>query len=146
MSRSAVPERLVVDTNVVFSALVADGATGGLLLSGAFSLFVPEFFEQELENHREEIRRKTGLGDEEFPTLLDLLFEDVTTVPKTRFEADLPTARELIGDVDRDDAPFLALALHLDADVWSDDSDFQEQAEVRSGRTHELIERFEQEQ
>lgn len=134
---------LVLDSNVVFSALIADGRTRELVLSDATDLHAPEFFYAELDAHRDEVAAKTGLGERDLSVLLNLLFEEVHVVPREEFGHELPAAREAIAGVDPDDVPFLALALHLDAGVWTDDEHFQEQDAVEVWRTHELLERVE---
>ncbi|HET7324201.1 MAG TPA: PIN domain-containing protein [Halococcus sp.] len=105
--------RLVVDTNVVFSGLIAGGKTRELILSDRFDLHTPEYFATEVRNHREMLREKTGLSTDQLDTLLDLLLGEITTIPSAAFSASLPTAREEMADIDPDDAPFLALAIHL---------------------------------
>lgn len=132
--------KLVCDTNVVFSALITGGKTRELILGDQIDLYAPEFFFTELENHRPDIEAKSKLSEDQFGTLLTNLFKDTAVVPKQEFSDELSTASELIGGTDPDDVPFLALALHLNADVWSDDTDFQAQDEITAWRTHDLVE------
>lgn len=131
--------KLVCDTNIVFSALIAGGKTRELLLSDRIELYAPEFFFTELDNHREEISEKSNLSEDELGLLLDLLFKDTEVVPKEEFEGELSQASERIEETDPDDVPFLALALHLDIDLWSDDTDFDDQDVVKNWKTHELV-------
>ena len=131
--------KLVCDTNIVFSAVIAGGKTRELLLSDRIELYAPEFFFTELDNHREEISEKSNLSEDELGLLLDLLFKDTEVVPKEEFEDELSQAAERIEETDPDDVPFLALALHLDVDLWSDDTDFDDQDAVKNWKTHELV-------
>lgn len=133
--------KLVCDTNVVFSALIAGGKTRELLLSDATDLYAPEFFFTELTAHRDEIEAKSGLSPDRFELLRTILFADTAVVPREEFAGELDRAYELIGGADPDDVPFLALALHLDADVWSDDADFEAQDAVTVWKTHDLVDR-----
>lgn len=132
--------KLVIDTNVVFSALTAGTKTRELILDERTDLYAPEFFFTELENHKEEIGRKSTLSEDDLGLLLDILFADTQVVPREAFESEREDARQALGETDPDDVPFLGLALHLDADIWSDDTDFDEQDEVTAWRTHELVE------
>lgn len=132
--------KIVLDTNVVFSGLIAGGVTRRIIIAGNPDLFVPEYFFSELEKYRERIKEKSGQNGSDLNLLINLLFEQINIVPKTEFNHLLSRAEELIEDTDPDDVPFLALALHLDADIWSDDEDFQKQEEVEIWRTEELIE------
>lgn len=129
-----------MDTNIVFSALIADGKTREVLLTCGYELFVPEFL-TEFRANRAEIRAKTGLTGSELDLLIDLLFERMRVVPRAEFENRLAEASEAVGSIDPDDVPFLALAMHSDADVWSDDEHFQRRDTVRVWRTHELVDR-----
>ena len=122
--------KLVCDTNIVFSALIAGGKTRELILSDETELYAPEFFFSELDNHRHEIEEKSNLSEEQIGLLLSVLFKDTEVVPREEFEDELDLASQLIGGTDPDDVPFLALALRLDVDIWTDDSDFEEQNEV----------------
>jgi len=74
--------------------------------------------------------------------LLNILFRDTEVVPREDFENEIEQASRLIGDTDPDDIPFLALALHLGSDIWTDDTDFEEQDEVTVWKTHELVNRL----
>ena len=132
--------KLVLDTNVVFSALIAGGKTRETILSGDLTLYVPEFFFTELRNNLSEVEEKTGLKRDELELLLGLLFEEIRIVPREEFQERLPEAKTHIAEDDPDDVPFLALALALDAGVWSDDNHFQEQSAVPVWKTHELLE------
>ncbi|MFP4632779.1 MAG: PIN domain-containing protein [Halobacteriota archaeon] len=135
--------KLVCDTNVVFSALIAGGKTRELIISNETHLYVPEYFFLELDDHRSEIARKSQIPEERIELLYTVLFKDIEVVPREEFEDRLPEASDAIGDTDPDDVPFLALALHLDAGVWTDDTDFEQQDEVDVWKTHDLVERFE---
>ena len=134
--------QLVVD-GVVFSALIAGGKTRELVLTGGFDFHAPAYFDTEVRNHRGPLREKTGLSADQLDTLLDLLLDEITTVPSDAFDDSLPAAREAMADIDPDDAPFLALALHLRCALWSDDGDLREQDLAPVVTTTELVERTE---
>ena len=46
---------LVIDANILFSALIKDSFTSTIIFSDTFRLFTPEFISTELEKHKEEI-------------------------------------------------------------------------------------------
>ena len=83
------------------------------------------------------------MSADQLDTLLDLLLDEITTVPSDAFDDSLPAARKVMADVDPDDAPFLALALHLGCALWSDDGDLREQDLAPVVTTTELVERTE---
>jgi len=117
--------------------LIADGKTRELILTENLDLYVSEYFFTELQNNLDDVEDKTGLERSELELLVGLLFEQVNIVPREEFETELPAAREQVPDPD--DAPFLALAVALDAGIWSDDSHLQEQDAAPIWKTHELV-------
>lgn len=131
--------RLTVDTNIIFSGIIRDSRTRELLLRTDLDLYAPEYFFTELDNHLEEIAGKASLTTRELKVLLDLFLDNITVTPREEFQH-LEEATTVIGHIDPDDVPFLALALHHQADIWSNDNHFQEQNRVRAWKTHEIIE------
>jgi predicted nucleic acid-binding protein len=137
--------KLVVDTNVIFSAVIAGGTTRELLLGDShhLDLAVPEFFFRELDGKVSVLAEKADLDEQAVHVLVDLLCEPIRIVPRAAFETELESARDAIAADDPDDVPFVALALHLDAAIWSDDSDVAGIDVVPTWRTHELLEYLE---
>lgn len=131
--------RLVIDTNIVFSALIAGGKTRECIITAPVELYAPEFFYSEFENHRETILSKTNLDEDQLTTVFALLFENIELVPRTELADHIPKAREIMESIDPDDVPFLALAISHECDIWSDDDHFQEQYAVKVWESHELF-------
>jgi predicted nucleic acid-binding protein len=122
------PSKLVVDTNVFFSLLLGrDTVLRRRFLSEiTWSFHCPRFFLVELFKHKERIALATKLSQDE---LLECLYE---LLARVRFveEGSIPLgtwmeARRLCREVDPKDAPFVALALHLDAHPWTSDTDLK---------------------
>ena len=74
---------------------------------------------------------------------VDLLFQYIEVVPANEFYPHIDEAREAIGETDPDDVLYVATALARDADIWSDDSDFEEQNVVEVYSTSDVIDSFE---
>ncbi|MEE9116726.1 MAG: PIN domain-containing protein [Thermoplasmata archaeon] len=53
--------RLVVDTNIIISALIRDSLTRKALLYPYFQFFSPEDIRMEIERNMDEIVRKSGV-------------------------------------------------------------------------------------
>ena len=127
---------LVIDANVLFSALIKDSFAYNLLFSGSFHLFTPEYIFTELENHKEEILNKTERTDEEFFRLLETLKRRVIIVPLEELIPYVKEAERLTPDPD--DMAYLALALKLNCAIWTNDKKLKEQDQIKVYNTHEL--------
>jgi predicted nucleic acid-binding protein len=131
---------LVVDANVVFAALVKDGATIEILLEPQLQLFSPEFLFEEIFKHRDELALKTKRTEKELQNILEILQEKITIVPKEEFENFLAEARQLCPDPA--DIPYFALALKMNAPIWSNDKELKEkqkQKQVKIFSTSDLL-------
>ena len=120
--------RVVVDTNVVFSAL--DAGCGDLalrLLSPSDAVFfAPRFLFVELFKHSVRLLEATKLPEENVLEALNELIEslqfiDAAAIPMGTWMQ----ARRLCDGVDLKDTPFVALTLHLDASLWTVDEELK---------------------
>ena len=117
--------KLIVDTNIVFSAILnSQSWIGQILLHPDDSLifFSPLFLRKEILNHKQKIKQFTKLSEIETEELIDLIYSkinfiDEKLIPKTI----LKTADELKREFDFDDAIFIALANHLNCKLWTGD-------------------------
>lgn len=134
--------KLVVDANVVISALVADSKTRELIVTLEPDLLTSEIVHDEIENYEDLIVEKSGMTSERVTQLIDLLFQYIEVVPASKFYPYIEEAEAAIGDTDPDDVLYVACALASDADIWSDDSDFDEQDVVETYSTSDVIDSF----
>lgn len=135
--------KLVVDANVVISALIANSKTRELIVTLEPELLTPEVVHDEIGNYEALIVEKSGMSTDKVRQFIDLLFQYIETVPARDFYAYIEESDEAIGDTDPDDVLYVACALARNAGVWSDDSDFDEQELVPVFSTSEVIESFE---
>ncbi|MBC9986087.1 DNA-binding protein [Haloferax sp. AS1] len=135
--------KLVVDANVVISALIANSKTRELIVTLEPELLTPEVVHDEIGNYEALIVEKSGMDTDRVQQFIDLLFQYIETVPASEFSPYIKEAKESIGDTGPDDVLYVACALARDAGVWSDDSDFDEQDLVPVFTTSEVIESFE---
>lgn len=116
---------LIVDTNIVFNALITSNSQAATIIlnpSANTQLVSCHFLSVELFKHKERISQLSGLTDEQ---LIDLLYELTSRLTFVN-EAYIPficwrDANALLTGIDPNDMPFLALAIHLDADLWTGD-------------------------
>jgi len=128
---------LVVDANVIFSALIKDNFSCCLLFSGKFHLFTPEYIFIELEKHKEELLEKTERTIEEFYRLLEVLKRRITIVPLEEIIDYVEIAEKI--SPDPGDMAYFALALKINGSIWSNDKKLKQQNQVSVFHTHELV-------
>ena len=134
--------KLVVDANVVISALIADSKSRELIVTLEPEFLTPEVVHDEIGNYQDLIVEKSGMASDRVQRFIDLLFQYIETVPASEFYPYIEEAEEAIGDIDPDDVLYVACALACEAAVWSDDSDFDEQDLVPVFTTSEVVESF----
>lgn len=134
---------LIVDTNILISALIKDAATRRLVVEIDADLYTPETTLKEILKHTGLIQRKSGLPKKDLTALIDTLLSYLSVVPERDLADHLPQATKLLGQFDPDDAVFLAAALSRpDSAIWSNDADLKQQHKVPVYTTQELITTF----
>lgn len=127
---------LVIDANVLFSALIKDSFAYNLFFNEKFHLFTPEYIFTELEKHKEEILEKTERTTEEFFRLIETLKRRIVIVPLEELAPYVEEAENLTPDPD--DMAYFAIALKLNCAIWSNDKKLKEQNKIEVYNTHEL--------
>ena len=127
---------LVIDANVLFSALIKDSFTYNLLFSDALHIFTPEYIFTELEKHKDEILEKTERTTEEFFRLVETLKRRINIIPLEELIPYVEEAEKLTPD--HDDMAYFALALKLNCAIWSNDKKLKEQNKIKVYNTYEL--------
>jgi predicted nucleic acid-binding protein len=134
--------KLVIDANVVISALVADSKTRELIVTLEPDLLTPAFVYDEIESYEDLIVEKSGMKPDRVAQFIDLLFQYIEVVPAEAFHPAMERADAAIGDTDPDDVLYLACAIASNGAIWSDDSDFDEQDLVETYSTSDVINSF----
>lgn len=116
---------LVIDTNIVFSAILNPNSNiGDLLLNfqNKVSFYAPEFLLVEIEKYTSKIEKISNQTPEEIEVIKSLVLSKITFISEELiFEENWKKAYNLTIDVDENDTPFVALALQLNAKLWSGD-------------------------
>ena len=129
----------IVDTNIIFSALVKEGITRTLLLLSPFNLFMPGKAISEIIKYKPLILEKSGLGDKEFQILFSLILERIKLVKFERYCGHMHEAEMLMGQIDKDDSPFIALAFSFKNEgIWSEDKHFEKQNKIKIFKTTDI--------
>ena len=135
---------IVLDTNVLISALIKDSTTRKIIVESGLPLAYPEVSFDELFRHRSLILRKGGYDSQTFNTILSTLLRYITLISSETIASHFKQAYRIMEHIDSNDAVFVATALALNrATIWSDDRDFQRQTLVPILTTKELVNTFE---
>jgi len=131
--------RLVADANVLLAAIAGGAAKRVLEHPDVEEVFSAESVLGEVREYIGALAEKKGLD----VTLLYLTLASlpITVVAEMYYESQRAEALRRIGERDPDDAELLALALHLEAPVWSNDNDF-EVADVEWYTTAQLLKKL----
>lgn len=134
---------LVVDSNIIISAMISDSRTREILLNSNHRFYAPEFLKSEILKYEDLIVEKSGIEKREFETLLNLVLEEVEILPIESYNHKLDKAEQFIGDEDIKDIPFLAVALAKECKIWSDDKDLKQQNKIQIKTTEQLVTKYE---
>ncbi len=119
--------KIIIDTNIIFSALLnTNGTIGDLLFNadGIFEFYSCSYMRHEIKKHWEKLKRISKLSEEElnesrFKVFSKIKFINEELIPEKTWLA----AEELVKDIDMDDADFIALTKHLKSYLWTGDKE-----------------------
>ena len=115
--------KLVADANVLLAAVLGGQAKTVLQHPEIDEVLTAEAL-AEVEEYAPILAKKKRLSLDTL--LLAIAALPVTVVEKAIYSSSLPQARKLIASRDPDDVDILALALHTNLPLWSNDNDFEE--------------------
>ena len=128
---------LVIDSNILFAALLKESGTSDILFK--HTLYAPEFIFEEFRKYKDYLKGKTKRTEENFNKLFDLFERNVILIPKEEIGPFIGKAKKI--SPDEKDVVYLALALKLKCDLWSNDRALKEkQNAIQVYSTEELIE------
>jgi len=117
--------RIIVDTNIVFSALLnSNSRIGRILLDSRdkFQFYSCKYLQKEIHRHIEKNRNYSGLNNDNLSELIALIESRIFFMEEELLPATIITeAKEWVTDIDFDDFAFVAMANHLDAWLWTGD-------------------------
>jgi predicted nucleic acid-binding protein len=130
--------KLVLDSNILFSALIKKSKTRDIILSDLFELYAPEYIFSEITKHKELLLKKSKLDRGDFDALLLLLQKHIHLISKDKYNEKMAIAEDILRNIDITDSPFLALAMSLNCSIWSNDGHFKQQDKIAVYTTKQL--------
>ncbi|MFO7924648.1 MAG: PIN domain-containing protein [Bacteroidales bacterium] len=121
--------RIVVDTNIVFSAILNTNSKIAIILlqpKSRLNFYSTERLSYEIEEHKEKIKKISNYSDYELDRIITLItnkirFINLRLIPKESYEF----SESLTQDIDIDDTEFVALTEHIKGKLWSGDKELQ---------------------
>mgnify|MGYP001612638762 CR=1 FL=1 len=131
--------RLVVDSSILFAALIKDSDTRKIFSHRNFECYIIPINYGEIAKYKKELMKKAKLNEASFDILLDQLARTCIFVEDKVVFSKWREAKAIMWKIDPKDTPFIAAALALGADVWSDDGHFARQKKVKVWKTADLV-------
>ncbi|MGI9056408.1 MAG: PIN domain-containing protein [Pyrinomonadaceae bacterium] len=120
-------EIIVIDTNIIISALISDSRQIRRTLARKDLQFIsPKFIIVEIFKHAPKIQKTTKLSKDEVLELLSSIINQIKF-----YDEDLISvgswveAFGLCREIDEKDTPYIALSLELKAIVWTNDNELK---------------------
>ena len=132
--------KIILDVNVILSALIRDSTTRKIILNSEFDLYFPEPSLHKIRKYKDYILEKSGLAEEEYDKIVTTLFKYIKLVPTEEIEKNWGKAKEIMEHIDKEDVVFIATALSItDSVIWSDDGHFEKQNKVKVLKTEDMV-------
>jgi predicted nucleic acid-binding protein len=117
--------KVVVDTNIVFSALLnSNGIIGEILFNSPQSIefYSCNYMRYEIHKHWEKLKKISGLSDDRLRISYTYLLDKLRFINEEIIPAEVwNSAEELVKNIDIDDIDFVALTQFLNAVLWTGD-------------------------
>ncbi len=117
--------KIIIDTNIVFSALLnTDSRIGQILINGKndFDFYSPAYLRFEIFKHKEKIKSIGRLTENEFIETYNLIIRNITILNHSIIPIEIyKEAESLCQDIDMDDTIFVAVSKFTNGVLWSGD-------------------------
>lgn len=117
--------RIVIDANIVFSAILnTNGKIGDLLINSKkyFDFIAPDFLRIEIRKHYPKLMKISGLSLEQVQEVEFHVYKDIKFISEEQISTSAWVfAYNLTQDVDPKDTPYIAYSKHFKCKIWSGD-------------------------
>ena len=117
--------RLIVDANIVFSAILnTNGKIGDLLINSNayFSFIAPNFLRTEIRSHYTKLIKISGLTLEEIQEAEFQVYKVIQFISEEQIKVThWIAADDLVKDIDPKDTHYIAYSKHFRCKIWSGD-------------------------
>lgn len=134
--------QFVFDANILMAILIGGRAFHRVILE-TFDVITPDFALTEIDKYSPVIIQKTKLAWPEHSQFAQLIFANVSVIPRYLIETDsVKKATKLVGEVDSKDISYVALAIQTNTILVTRDKPIVEAARRRGFRRILLFDEF----
>lgn len=116
---------IIIDSNIVFSAILNSQSKIGQLIinsSNLFSFYTVSLLKDEIERHKDKLLSISGFTEEQYQNSYQKIIRRINFVDDILIPDDvIEDAIDLVADIDENDILFVALTNHLNAKLWTGD-------------------------
>ncbi len=117
--------RIIVDANIIFSAILnTDGKIGDILLNShnVFEFIAPRFLKEEIRKHHKKIIDITGYSNSELLEIEDKVYKPISFLSEVHVPLSIrKSANHLVKDIDQKDVLYIAFVKYFRCKLWSGD-------------------------
>jgi predicted nucleic acid-binding protein len=117
--------KIIVDTNIVFSAILNSGSRIGKILLNSkkhFQFYTCDYLQAEIQQNQSKLLKLTKLKDYELAELERLVISNITFINEKLLPQELLLKTEIfLKSIDPNDTPFVALTTYLKGKLWTGD-------------------------
>lgn len=117
--------RIIVDANIVFSAILkTNGKIGEILINGGktFEFIAPEYLRIEIKNHYAKLIKISGLTIDEIQESEFHVYRSIRFISEEQIKLSYwKSAQKLVADIDPGDITYIAYSKQFKCKIWSGD-------------------------
>jgi predicted nucleic acid-binding protein len=117
--------RIIVDANIIFSAILnTNGKIGDLLLNShhVFQFIAPRFLKEEIRQYHKKIILISGYSSIELQNIEDIVYKPISFISEVHIPLSIRISSEhLVKEIDPKDMVYIAFAKHFRCKLWSGD-------------------------
>jgi predicted nucleic acid-binding protein len=117
--------KIILDTNIIFSALLnSNGTIGDLIFESenVFEFYSCDYMRYEIEKHWEKLKKISKLSEKDLQESLFRLFTKIHFIDENQISQKIwLKAEKITSDIDTDDIDFIALTDYLKGILWTGD-------------------------
>jgi predicted nucleic acid-binding protein len=117
--------RIIVDANIVFSAILnTNGKIGDVLINGGkrFEFIAPDFLRYEIKSHYTKLIKISGLTIDDIQESEFQIYKSIRFISEEQIkQSTWIISKKLVSDIDPNDIPYVAYAIHFRCKIWSGD-------------------------